>query len=81
MVFIIATSIANQHPPQHTQVNHELTCYTNYEGYEGEEYDQEKDRGGVCREGWRDRGEDKGGKNQLDEERVCGVFPGCGREE
>ena len=45
--------------------NHDLTCYHNYEGDEGEESDEDKDRGGLrCQgKGQIYGGEDKGGKN------------------
>ena len=44
---------------------------------------QDKNWGGVCFKGkdCRDGREDKGGKNQEDEDRVGGMCPGCGGEE
>ena len=60
MQFLIAP------PPYSAQVNNELTFYHNYEGDKVEEADQDEYRGGVCREGHRDRVEYKGEKNQVD---------------
>ena len=34
-----------------SQLNHELTCYNNSEGHEGEEQHQDEDWGGVSHEG------------------------------
>ena len=77
MILIIDIEITNQPPPP--PFKHELTRYNNYEGYKVEEADQDEDWGGV-REGWRSGGEDRGGNNQLNEGKVCGLFPGCDME-
>ena len=80
MLSLIATEI-NNHPPLPSK--NEITCYHNYEGHEGEEVDQDEDRGGVRRRGKGQRygGEEKGGKKREDEERGGGMSPGCVREE
>ena len=58
-------------PPQ---FKHELTCYHNYEGYKGEENDQDEDQSGVrCEgEGQRYGGECKGGSKRDDKKYVLG---------
>ena len=60
-----------------------LLVYQNREWGEGEEADQDKYWGGVCREGEGQiyGGENKGGKNQDKEERGGGMCPGYGKEE
>ena len=63
----VDTFYCNCYPPP-PQLNHEITCYHNYEVDEGEEAYQYKDWVGVFLEvkGRRDGEEDKGGKNQED---------------
>ena len=62
----------NPFPPQ---VYHDITCYHNCRGDEGEEAEQEENWGGVCCNGkcWRVGEDHTGGKNQEDEERVGGM--------
>ena len=67
-------------PPPTTQFEYYLTYFLNKKGYDGEEADQDEDRGGVCCKVKfrRNGGEHKLGKKQEDEERGVGVCPGCG---
>ena len=63
----LKNSLIADHSPQ---VNHELSCWHNYEEEEGGQAAQEKYLGEeFCHsEGWRYRWEDQGGKMQKDEE-------------
>ena len=67
--------------PHLPQLYHELTCSHNFIGVEGEEVEQDKNRGGVnCKgQGWIVGEYHKGGKKGEDEERSGGMFPeNCG---
>ena len=72
--------LLNNPPPL---VQHDITCCHNWRGDEGEEEDQDENRGGVCckGQGWIFGEDHKGVKNQKDEERGGGMCTWCGREE